>query len=220
MEHPYVYGAGNIIFLPDFARMLSESPYWFQNWLSLAPPAEVLSTLGVRDFHIVLSKVDIKSWNEAEKTLAQNYASLFGVPPLLFSTTIGLEPTPSPQCYVSEDPPTSSQPLQGRLQLSFGDQNSHLANAIAWLKGLDVYAWIKNSSPSIVAVGHLMGTTRMGTNGYARVVDANCRLLNCQNVFVVGSSVFPTVGFVNLTLTITAMALRLAAHIGSVFNEP
>ena len=197
MEHPYVYGAGNIVFLPDFARMFSKSPHWFQNWLSLTPTADVLSSLGVRDFHVVLSKVESDSWSETEKTLAQNYVSVFGTPPVIFSTTIGMEPTPSPQCYVSEAPSTSSQPLQGRLQLNFRDQDFHLATAIDWLKSLDVYAWIEAPRPSIVAVGHLMGTTRMGIDGYPRVVDPNCKLLNCQNVFVVGSSVFPTVGFVN-----------------------
>jgi choline dehydrogenase-like flavoprotein len=46
------------------------------------------------------------------------------------------------------------------------------------------------------------------------VVDENCRVHATANLFVAGSSVFPTGGFANPTLTIVALALRLADHLG------
>ena len=58
--------------------------------------------------------------------------------------------------------------------------------------------------------GHIMGTTRMGTSQSNSVVDRDCRVHGYDNLFVAGSSVFPTGGYVNPTLTILALALRLA----------
>jgi hypothetical protein len=58
--------------------------------------------------------------------------------------------------------------------------------------------------------GHLMGTTRMGLSHAGSVVDADCRVHGYQNLFLAGSSVFPTSGYANPTLTIVALALRLA----------
>jgi glucose dehydrogenase len=61
--------------------------------------------------------------------------------------------------------------------------------------------------------GHIMGTCRMGSDPTASVVDAQCRAHDHRNLFVVGSSVFPSVGSPNPTLTIAALALRAAKDI-------
>jgi len=58
--------------------------------------------------------------------------------------------------------------------------------------------------------GHPMGTMRMGTDPNASVVDAHGRSHAHRNVWVVGSSVFPTGGTANPTLTLAALALRSA----------
>jgi choline dehydrogenase-like flavoprotein len=57
---------------------------------------------------------------------------------------------------------------------------------------------------------HHMGTTRMGDDPKTSVVDRNCRVHGIANLYVAGSSVFPTAGYANPTLTIVALALRLA----------
>lgn len=62
-------------------------------------------------------------------------------------------------------------------------------------------------------VGHHMGTTRMSGDPNAGVVDADCRVHGVANLFVASSSVFPTSGFANPTLTILALSLRLADHL-------
>jgi len=60
---------------------------------------------------------------------------------------------------------------------------------------------------------HHMGTTRMGRDPGRSVVDPDCKVHGLSNLFVGGSSVFPTGGFANPTLTIVALTLRLADHI-------
>lgn len=60
---------------------------------------------------------------------------------------------------------------------------------------------------------HHLGTTRMHQDPRLGVVDANAKVHGVDNLFVAGSSVFPTGGAANPTLTIVALARRLAAHL-------
>ena len=61
--------------------------------------------------------------------------------------------------------------------------------------------------------GHHIGTTRMDDDPQHGVVDANLKCHDVDNLYVVGSSVFPTCGAANPTLTIVALSIRLADHI-------
>ncbi len=61
--------------------------------------------------------------------------------------------------------------------------------------------------------GHTMGTTAMGTDPKISVVDANCKVHRYANLYVAGSSVFTSGGSANPTLTIIALAARLADHL-------
>lgn len=60
---------------------------------------------------------------------------------------------------------------------------------------------------------HPSGSTRMSLDRRESVVDASCRVHGAPNVAVVGASVFPTNGYANPTLTILALAIRLADDI-------
>jgi len=60
---------------------------------------------------------------------------------------------------------------------------------------------------------HHGGTTRMSAEPSQGVVDAEGRVHGMENLYVAGSSVFPTNGSGNPTLTIVALALRLADHL-------
>ncbi|MBO9544502.1 GMC family oxidoreductase [Caulobacter sp.] len=62
---------------------------------------------------------------------------------------------------------------------------------------------------------HHMGTTRMHADPKKGVVDADLRLHEARNLYVAGSSVFPTSGIANPTLTILALVMRLADHLKS-----
>jgi choline dehydrogenase-like flavoprotein len=61
---------------------------------------------------------------------------------------------------------------------------------------------------------HHMGTTRMSERPAEGVLDRDCRVHGMENLFVAGSSVFPTGGWANPTLTAVALALRLAERLG------
>ncbi len=65
----------------------------------------------------------------------------------------------------------------------------------------------------ILDMKHPSGTTRMSASPRTGVVDANCRVHGVENLYIAGSSVFPTVGHANPTLTIVALAARLAHHL-------
>jgi len=60
---------------------------------------------------------------------------------------------------------------------------------------------------------HHIGTTRMHYDPKQGVVDKNCRVHEIANLFLAGSSVFPTSGSATPTLTILALAMRLADRI-------
>jgi hypothetical protein len=60
---------------------------------------------------------------------------------------------------------------------------------------------------------HHMGTTRMSDDPKKGVVDRNCRVHGNANLYIAGGSVFPTSGYNMPTLTIVALALRLADHL-------
>lgn len=58
-----------------------------------------------------------------------------------------------------------------------------------------------------------MGTLRMTADPEEGVVDQNCRCHDVENLFIAGSAVFTTGGAPNPTLTVVALAERLAAHL-------
>ncbi len=60
---------------------------------------------------------------------------------------------------------------------------------------------------------HLNGTARMGDNPRTSVVDADCRSWDIRNLWICDGSVFPTVGGVNPSLTIQAIACRTGDRI-------
>jgi choline dehydrogenase-like flavoprotein len=66
---------------------------------------------------------------------------------------------------------------------------------------------------------HHLGATRMHPDPEQGVVDADCRVHGVDNLYVAGSSVFPTYGCSNPTLTLLALALRLAHHVQRVLAD-
>lgn len=66
---------------------------------------------------------------------------------------------------------------------------------------------------------HHMGTTRMHLNPRRGVVDKHSRVYGCPNLYVAGSSVFPSSGSANPTLTLLGLALRLCDHLKTELNR-
>lgn len=74
-------------------------------------------------------------------------------------------------------------------------------------------------TPRFTDASHHMGTTRMSHSPYEGVVDPDCRVHGVPNLFVAGSSVFPCGGHANPTLTIVALALRIAHKLDAELTE-
>ncbi len=74
----------------------------------------------------------------------------------------------------------------------------------------------ENPEPGLAYSGyHHMGTTRMHADPAKGVVDADCRVHSVKNLYMAGSSVFTTGGASHPTLTIVALAIRLADHLAA-----
>ncbi|WP_193335490.1 GMC oxidoreductase [Devosia beringensis] len=79
-------------------------------------------------------------------------------------------------------------------------QGSTKAGAISW-------------PDDVMGCWHHMGTTRMSEDPNKGVVNADCQVHGINNLFIAGSSVFPTVGSDSPTITLVVLALRLADHL-------
>ncbi len=74
--------------------------------------------------------------------------------------------------------------------------------------------------PVYTDASHHMGTTRMSRDPKTGVVNPDCRVHAIANLYVAGSSVFPSAGHANPTLTIVALTLRLADHLKNRIAGP
>lgn len=83
-----------------------------------------------------------------------------------------------------------------------------------WLNGVGG-KWISDRQVSAHPIGgyHHMGTTRMSDDPKRGVTDQWGRVHGIANLYVAGSSLFPTAGWANPTLTILALALRTSDHL-------
>jgi choline dehydrogenase-like flavoprotein len=67
--------------------------------------------------------------------------------------------------------------------------------------------------------GHHIGTARMGLDEATSVVDPHCRVHGVGNLSIASAAVFPTSSQANPTLTVVALALRLASRLRSEFEN-
>jgi choline dehydrogenase-like flavoprotein len=65
---------------------------------------------------------------------------------------------------------------------------------------------------------HHLGTTRMHADPARGVTDAHCRVHSVRNLYISGGSLFPTGGHANPTLTVVALAIRLADHLKGLYG--
>ncbi len=158
-------------------------------------------------------------------------------PPIVAATSVDFEchieqaPNPDSRITLSEEKDALGMP-RSRVHWVLSEQehqtiktfSMNLAAELARLKlgRIKLADWVLEGGESWTAgvqdVAHHMGGTRMSANPEHGVVDPDCRLHSTDNLFVAGSSVFPTSGCVNPTLTITALSLRLADHLKEVLK--
>ena len=138
------------------------------------------------------------------------------------------EQMPNPQSRVTlgDKRDALGQPLP-HLHWALTGQDKHTMQQMAGLVDnelrrlglgrVNIADWLKSDDltfdPEMVGGHHHMGTTRMSVDPGHGVVDANCRAHGLKNLYVAGSSVFPTASYVNPTMTVLALAFRLADHL-------
>jgi choline dehydrogenase-like flavoprotein len=74
------------------------------------------------------------------------------------------------------------------------------------------HAYLKTDIP-VAGVAHQAGTCRFGTDPSTSVLDVNCRTHEVDNLYVVDTSFFPSIGAVNPALTAMANAVRVGDHL-------
>jgi choline dehydrogenase-like flavoprotein len=102
--------------------------------------------------------------------------------------------------------PTASKRLYHQLKSMLGNLGMHPDHL------LPRFAYMKSDIP-VAGVAHQAGTCRMGNDPMTSVVNADCRAHEVDNLYVVDTSVFPSIGAVNPALTAMANALRVGDHL-------
>lgn len=106
--------------------------------------------------------------------------------------------------------------LERRTSLRFAELLAEEFRRLG-LGELELEPWLRETGPvgteALTGTFHHIAVTRMASDPSQGVVDADCRVHGAPNLFVGGCSVFSTGGHANPTLTIVALALRLADHL-------
>jgi choline dehydrogenase-like flavoprotein len=74
------------------------------------------------------------------------------------------------------------------------------------------FAYMKNAIP-VAGCAHQAGTCRFGSDPASSALNADCRAHELDNLYVVDTSVFPSIGAVNPALTAMANSLRVGDHL-------
>jgi choline dehydrogenase-like flavoprotein len=85
---------------------------------------------------------------------------------------------------------------------------------------VDPSVWEDGWDERVMTTWHHMGTTRMAADASRGVVDPDGRVFGVENLYVTGSSVFPSGGGSPPTYTIAALALRLSEHLRAAVERP
>ncbi len=101
-----------------------------------------------------------------------------------------------------------------RVTFSYGENDKKLiAHSLRFMRQALEAAGVRELWDETEDTCHLNGTARMGNDPRSSVVNADCRSWDIPNLWICDGSVFPTVGGVNPSLTIQAIACRTADRI-------
>lgn len=106
-----------------------------------------------------------------------------------------------------------------RFGMALADADQGRLRLADWLLAKDEEIELPALGTDDIGGNHHMCTTRMGTTPREGVVDPSQRVFGTDNLYVAGSSVFPTTGHANPTFTIVQMTLRLANHLNEILRR-
>lgn len=178
----------------------------------------VVDTPGMLDFSYKWITKRILSKHKLPSVLVENKSHIH-------TLRIDSEQVPNPNSQVSL---SDKKDIFGLNQLKVDWRSSEL-DIVSIEKSIEVFqqALEKSGVGKVVSVprissapqgGHHLGTTRMSSVPQHGVVDENCKVHDVSNLYIASSSVFTTASYANPTLTVLALAIRLADHITAVFT--
>jgi hypothetical protein len=183
----------------------------------------VLDRHSIQDYKIQKEKKKYADQRSLPHTLLRNF--FFKEVPRIFTLRIDAEQIPNFSSRVTLGDEKDPFGLN-RLSVNWQPDRQDLEN-IKTLSQLIEDLLIKHRIGRIKAMpdlnlrstgGHYIGTTRMASNPFRGVVDENCQVYGAKNLYIASSSVFPTSSYANPTLTIVAMAIRLADHLSRFYT--
>lgn len=171
-----------------------------------------------------------ENWGDAQKkTLVQRLLATDSIQSFELYTRIEQEPNPDSRVVLSDEKDSLGVPRANlHWALSPIDKKTvrklnELIGQQVGIKGIGrvkLYDFLLDESdtsmPDFTSGGwHHMGTTRISDDPKKGVVDPNCKVHGIDNLYIAGSSCYPTGGAVNPTLTLVALTLRLSDYIKS-----
>lgn len=217
MEHPHYIQTAALVGRKQLAPPTPPSNFGEHVPNILADPA-TYAKIGKLSVAMELVERELNPVDRVERFLHDKYAGDF----VAYNINIRSEMPPSPDNRVTLAPSRgpAGLPLLKTMCMAGSDTVRLVFNVLEEL-GKTVLTreegrvFIHNetlvSNPS--GGGHTMGTTTMGHDPRRSVVDRDCKVHRYSNLYVAGSSVFTTGGSANPTLTIIALAARLADHL-------
>jgi choline dehydrogenase-like flavoprotein len=195
-------------------------------------PTHYQKTLGLNDFYFGLEGFDfpVGSIQMVGKSQAPMYRGEKPIETMLAPTWVldkladhavdfwlMTEDLPRPENRITVD-------RDGNITLSYTVTNQVASNKLydklkSMLCHLDMHdtliprqIYLKNDI-GVAGVAHQSGTCRFGTDPKTSVLDLNCKAHELDNLYVVDTSFFPSIGAVNPALTAMANALRVGDHL-------
>ncbi len=108
-------------------------------------------------------------------------------------------------CYKATNAEPRKQ-LYQQLRSMLGQLGMHPSHHVVH------HAYLQNPIP-VAGVAHQAGTCRFGSDPQSSVLDVDCKAHELDNLYVVDTSFFPSIGAVNPALTAMANGLRVADHL-------
>lgn len=221
MEHPHVpTGKINFTEWPDMG-------YWRRG---TGKPFGVISTNSNFQKKNKISNYSsyiYPKWEKLNSRAERGLKYYLGSPPeFRISTRIEQAPNKNSRVYLSEK---KDELGLNRINLNWSlrEQDYRTVKVASKMFGrevgrlgigrLQLMGWVTSKDdtwPDSLSGGHHhMGTTRMSESSEKGVVDSDCKIHAVENLYVAGSSVYPTSGVANPTLTLVALALRISDHL-------
>ena len=119
---------------------------------------------------------------------------------------VTLEPDGNVKLSYNETNAEAKKRLYGKLRTLLGQLDMNPGHLI------HRFAYMKNDIP-VAGVAHQAGTCRFGADPATSVVNTDCRAHELDNLYVVDTSIFPSIGAVNPALTAMANSLRVGDHL-------